>query len=171
VSAIAGFFRALPGRIAGALGTIATIFRSAMARAWNAVTDFVGRIVSAIKSIPGKIAGVAGAIKDKLAGALGGIDLTPGFDLPGFGGFLQHGGRTRPGEWYVTGETGPELFRPDMAGTVIPLTAGGMGGGTHITVLIDRPIVADEREFRGMVRRAVNDGLAQGTITKRGARL
>jgi hypothetical protein len=32
----------------------------------------------------------------------------------------QHGGRVYPGESYLVGEVAPELFRPDVSGTIIP---------------------------------------------------
>ncbi|GAF72669.1 unnamed protein product, partial [marine sediment metagenome] len=41
----------------------------------------------------------------------------------GFIGALQYGGRARPGEPYMIGERGPELWTPDTAGTVQPIPA------------------------------------------------
>jgi hypothetical protein len=171
ITAVVGFFTGLPGRVAGALGRVANLFGSAMSSAWRQVTGWVNRIVDAIWSIPSRIVGVAGAIKDKIAGALGGIDLTPGFDLPGFGGFLAEGGIVREPTLAVIGEKGPEAVVPLSREFGGPLGMGGHGGGPTVTVVIDRPIVADEREFRSMVRRAVNAGLAQGTINRRGVAL
>jgi phage-related protein len=164
IDAVAGFFTGLPHRIAGALGQIPNLVRTAMSSALHAVQDFAGDIVDAIWSIPRRIIGVAGAIRSKIAGALGGIDLTPGFDLPGFGGFLAEGGVVTRPTMAVIGEAGPEA--------VIPLSrAGGAGLGGDIHIHLEGAIIADERQFKDMVRRSTNELLAVGAITKRGARL
>jgi lambda family phage tail tape measure protein len=52
--------------------------------------------------------------------------------LPAIPG-LQHGGPVSPGQPYVVGETGPELFVPTAAGNIVPSGAAG-GGGSNITV-------------------------------------
>lgn len=54
-----------------------------------------------------------------------------------FGGFYANGGRPPLGRVSVVGERGPELFVPDVSGTIIP--NGGFGGGNGVVVNITAP--------------------------------
>lgn len=69
------------------------------------------------------------------------IGLNPG------GGGMQYGGRVYPGSEYIVGEAGPELFKPDLSGTIVPIgdpwgteiissANGGGGGDTHVHVTV-----------------------------------
>ena len=63
-----------------------------------------------------------------------------------FGGGRANGGFVAPGQSFLVGERGPELFTPNGAGTVRPLNAsGGIGG---MTVNITLPGVTDAQSFR-----------------------
>ena len=63
-------------------------------------------------------------------GSVGGIGtFGPNFGFPGY----AHGGRPTPGQPAIIGEQGPELWIPDVAGTVVPndafsVAANSMGG-------------------------------------------
>jgi len=72
---------------------------------------------------------------------------------------LAGGGRLRAGETALIGEAGPELWRPDSAGQVIPLTpsGGGRGGGgtANLQVNVTQPL-ASERDIAVAVVRALS---------------
>jgi len=89
------------------------------------------------------------------------------------------GGPVTAGHAYMIGvNRKPELFIPDENGTVVPMSSSisggggwGGGGGPAVTVVVNNPIVASEAEFRRMVTRATNQGLASGEINVRGRRV
>ena len=58
-------------------------------------------------------------------GSLGGLN---------FGGYRADGGRTTPGNAYIVGERGPELFVPGAQGNIVPNNAMG---GANVTVNVD----------------------------------
>ena len=76
-------------------------------------------------------AGASGGKKKGLGGFLGGV----------LGGLFAAGGRPPVGKASIVGERGPELFVPKVAGTIIPNSAMGGGGGdsvvNNITVSVD----------------------------------
>ncbi len=59
-----------------------------------------------------------------------------------FGGARASGGAVAPGQSFLVGERGPELFTPGVAGRISPMTAGAM------TVNIHLPGVQDAESFR-----------------------
>ncbi len=67
--------------------------------------------------------------------------LTNLFAAP-FGGARAGGGPVAPGQSFLVGERGPELFTPAAAGSVRPLNAPGL------TVNIALPGVSDVESFR-----------------------
>ncbi len=71
-------------------------------------------------------------VQNLVSGALSGV----------FGGARANGGPVAPGQSFLVGEHGPELFTPQAAGTVRPLKAAGL------TVNISLPGVADAQGFR-----------------------
>ena len=54
-----------------------------------------------------------------------------------FGGGLADGGMTRPGEAYLVGERGPELFVPNRSGSVVPNSALSQGGDKTAKLLTE----------------------------------
>jgi hypothetical protein len=65
-------------------------------------------------------------------------DLISGFDFGGFfgglfGGARAAGGPVSGGKTYLVGERGPELFTPNVTGSITPNNALGMGGA-NVTV-------------------------------------
>lgn len=61
-----------------------------------------------------------------------------------FGGARAHGGVVAPGQRYLVGERGPELFTPGASGTIAPMGANAAG----VTVNIALPGVRDAESFR-----------------------
>jgi hypothetical protein len=93
---------------------------SIAARGVDAFVSFAGGAGSAIKSF------VDDALKQLARFA---IFKAIGSVIPGFGAFmglgptipgLQHGGPVHPGQSYMVGERGPELFTPSQAGHIQP---------------------------------------------------
>lgn len=60
-----------------------------------------------------------------------------------FAGGRAHGGRVAPGQAFLVGERGPELFTPGASGSVRPL-----GPAAGVTVNITLPGVSDAASFR-----------------------
>lgn len=90
----------------------------------------------------------------------GGFDLSEAVSSSitsalGFGGFFANGGRPPLGKVSVVGENGPELFVPNVAGTIVP--NGGFGGGGGVAVTIHAPGATGEtvalirREIAGAI--------------------
>lgn len=71
--------------------------------------------------------------------------LTNALTAP-FGGGRAGGGFVAPGQQFLVGERGPELFTPGAAGMVRPLGGHGAAGG--VTVNISLPGVTDAESFR-----------------------
>ena len=74
------------------------------------------------------ILGLFTRLWDVIQGVAGAIASIPGVGalISGIGsvaGMLASGGSAQPGQSYVVGERGPELFRPSTPGTVIPNSA------------------------------------------------
>jgi lambda family phage tail tape measure protein len=83
---------------------------------------------------------IANATASLLGGGSGGGDfLAQGLGAL-FGGGKATGGPVDPSRYYMVGERGPELFVPNVAGSIVPTDQlGGMGGGSvsvvnHFTV-------------------------------------
>lgn len=107
IDSIVGFFEDLPGRITRGLRGLnrgfVNLFIDAfnwILRAWNSL-DF-----GIHAHLPGWMGGAGFDIDDVIPD----VDLIPR---------RAQGGRTQGGRPYVVGEEGPELFQPDVDGTVI----------------------------------------------------
>lgn len=123
--------------------------------ALSAMADIANAALRA--ALPGGVGGVSGA--GGLSGLLGNI-LGAAFGFPGLGGLpgRASGGPVAPGQAYLVGERGPEIFVPTMAGRV---DAGGGTRDIRITVNVagggaDAPrMAASGRQIARAVRRAV----------------
>lgn len=73
--------------------------------------------------IGGWLAGLIGSG----AGSAGASSVGTGYPMVTGAGMMASGGRASAGMPYIVGEVGPELFVPDMSGTVVP--NGQWGGG------------------------------------------
>jgi len=62
-----------------------------------------------------------------------------------FGGGRANGGFVAPGQRFLVGERGPELFTPGTSGTISPLS-GGAGAGMIVNITL--PGVTDVESFR-----------------------
>jgi hypothetical protein len=113
----------------------------------NAASDFVS----------GFGTGDFGNILDNLPRlAVGGADLTPGFDIPFIPG-MARGGPVKGNTPYIVGEKGPELFMPHTAGNIVPNHRLG-GGGVNVTVNMPAGSNGEDvvRAIRSYARRAGN---------------
>ncbi len=67
-------------------------------------------------------------VTNQLGGLLGNL-------LP-FGGARANGGPVRPGRAYLVGERGPEIFRPDSGGRILPNGSKQEAAAPQITINI-----------------------------------
>jgi hypothetical protein len=65
-----------------------------------------------------------------------------------FGGGRQHGGPVSKGQGYVVGESGPELFVPNVSGRIVP-GAAGAGGRVMVDLFLADEIDARIRRVSG----------------------
>jgi hypothetical protein len=94
---------------------------------------------------------------------VGGVDLTPGFDIPYIPG-LARGGPVKGNTPYIVGEQGPELFMPHTAGNIVPNHRLGVGGGVNVTV--NMPAGSDGADVVRAIRRyARNTGTLPIPVT------
>ena len=102
----------------------------------------VGAGLAAIIKYHNTIAGWASAVAKKINP--GGLNASaPGSGIPSWlsgswlGGIIPHamGGSVTPGQTYLVGEQGPELFQSSTAGTIVPNHA--LGGSQQIIFQID----------------------------------
>ncbi len=166
VSTVLGTVIGTIGRFIDALTknkTVVAIFRAAIsgvASAFRVVRDVIGgvidKIASLIRWVKSAITwlGKLGLVQERVNG----VD-NPNNQYPGF----ASGGRVSADRTILVGERGPELFRPDSAGTIIPndrtelfrpsqpgLAAAG-GGGQSGGVPVSIPIYLDGREVARVV--------------------
>jgi hypothetical protein len=70
--------------------------------------------------------------------------------LGAFGGAMAHGGPVAPGQSFLVGENGPELFTPRVAGNITP--NGQVGGGVTINFNITTPDAASFRRSQSQIQ-------------------
>jgi len=140
--------------------------------------------LAASAAFSGAFSSVGGAVTSGIGGAFSAAapNLLGSFfggasPLPfSFGGFFADGGSTRPGEAYVVGEEGPELFIPGISGKVIPnkrtaqqkaaaLQEADTDEGGTLDVRYEAKTIAGERyvteeQFRKGMTRAAKQGQA-----------
>jgi len=89
-----------------------------------------------------------------VAGGVSVADLTRlGPALPG----RAEGGRVNPGEPYIVGERRPELFVPDVAGTIVPDLMGASGGVTNVFQINAQHSRLSASEMRAIINAAVGE--------------
>lgn len=104
-------------------------------------------VLAAVNSGLGAGSTKGGGLGAAVAAALGGL----------FGGTRADGGPVSVGAAYLVGERGPEVFRPDGAGTIEPAA----GPGVTINVSVDGGVPAllrSEAQIAQMLARAVSLG-------------
>jgi hypothetical protein len=109
---------------------------------------------------------ISGPLADFLVGGEGGGGLL-GDMFSGLG--FASGGRPPVGKYSVVGEDGPELFRPDTAGTIIPNGASMGGGGISFTQIIQVSPGVPELVRSEIVRAAPSIAAAAKALVVRGA--
>ena len=86
----------------------------------------------------------------------GGTEYAVNANPTSYGGPRASGGRVNPGQWYMTGEKGPEPFMPDSPGRIIPtkdmVAANGNGATFNNTVNVSGNGVTEAQ-----VRRALEE--------------
>ena len=113
--AFADFLRSIASMLANAAKQmIATYIAIGVARMFAGVPKMSGGEAIDITAVDG------GTVN-----SLGGLN---------FGGYRANGGKTAPGNAYMVGERGPELFVPRTSGTVVPNHAMG---SANVTVNVD----------------------------------
>jgi len=107
----------------------------------------LAELARAVLAAVNAAAGGSGGLSDAIARAVGSI----------FSGSRAEGGPVLAGSAYLVGERGPEVFRPQAAGAIEPIPAGGVtvnvtvGGGTPA-------LLRSEAQIAQMLARAVNLG-------------
>lgn len=105
---------------------------------------------------------LSGLFKGGAAAAGDGFDLGVGDDADWVGGFRANGGPVKAGRAYTVGELGQELFVPGQDGRIVPIGAGGAGGGTSPTgtmiIKLDNP--TGDAQIRAMVAAGVTTAIA-----------
>ena len=80
-------------------------------------------------------------------------------------GFAR-GGPIRAGQMAIVGERGPELFRPNTSGTIIP-NGGGTGMTVNLTIMGDVNGFDDfEQKVTSVIRDAVLGGGFSGVLAR-----
>lgn len=103
-----------------------------------------GGVSSALQGLFGGGGGGGGG---GLGGLLGGL----------FGGFRAMGGDVAAGMSYVVGENGPEVFRPNVGGSIV---ANGAGGGVTVNQYISTPDAGSFRRSQRQVAGAAKRSLS-----------
>ncbi len=140
----------LPGTVATHIGEMIARLRAFGAEMVEAGKALMAALLEGIKAgaqaVIDYVAGVGSRIKGSITGAASGawssIKNYAGFgggETPAIAGARAAGGPVRAGLPYLVGERGPELFMPDMAGTIVPNNAlnrsgGRQGGNVAVTV-------------------------------------
>jgi phage-related minor tail protein len=77
-----------------------------------------------------------------------------------FGGARAEGGPVAPGRAFLVGEQGPELFVPQAAGRIAPLTRGGGASVVvHIHASDAQSVMRSETQIAAMLARATQRGM------------
>ena len=109
----------------------------------------------------GQIGGLVGSLVGLAGGLFGGgaaIDVSQPISVtgPGSGGLLfpnprQHGGPVWPGQQFLVGEAGPEIFRPMTSGTINPLNRHG-GPPVIFTMNVSTPDAGSFRQSGNQIQ-------------------
>jgi hypothetical protein len=117
------------GAVVGALEPIIHVLED-IARAAEDAANAIQKVADVGRAVGGAVGSVTGAI----GGAAGSVGKT-------IGGLIPHagGGMVVPGQAYLVGERGPEMFTSASAGAIIPNS--GLGGGLTVNVTHNGPLV------------------------------
>lgn len=122
---------------------------------WQGLADTVNRIVGQIQGwindLIKTIENIIGQIQSlaKAAASVGGaVYNAPGNALNSVGNFLTgkkaEGGAVSGSGTYLVGENGPEIFKPNQSGSIVPNRNVSGGGGSTIIINMNGPISSKE---------------------------
>lgn len=118
----------------------------------GSISQFLSSIGSAIfggSSSGGLMSSIGGLFSSGSSGE-GGILSSIGGFFSSFGGFFAEGGQTSASGWQIVGEHGPEIFKSNSSGTVIPNNQA-FGGGTTIHMSVNTPDANSFRKSSGQI--------------------
>jgi len=105
----------------------------------TAIVNTAGAVMSALNTPPFFPVGIA---MGALAAATGAIQIATIASQS-----FAKGGRPPVGVTSLVGEAGPELFMPDVAGTIIPNNRLGSSRHTYITIEVNYPTVRSDEDI------------------------
>jgi lambda family phage tail tape measure protein len=114
---------------------------------------------SIMKPLIESLSGGGGGWLSAIFGGLMGSPSPSGDLYTRSGGARAGGGSVYPGSTYLVGERGPEMFRPNSAGSIIPNGAGGQSIVYSPVINIDSR--ADRAQVQADVQRTVREGNRQ----------
>lgn len=118
-----------------------------------ALSGLFGQLVGMVGSVGG--AALFGGAQGSVDTGTAGVSFTSPVDMtPVSGRAYAQGGRPPIGMASLVGERGPEMFVPDVAGTVVPNSAlGGAAGGGDVTIV--QHISIDSRSDQASIMQAM----------------
>ena len=129
-------------------------FDSGFARAIEGAEKFGDAFVGIFRDIASELlrTQITRPFTEALVGGIGGF--LGGFGgVPDLSGAFADGGFARAGGRYLVGERGPEIFAPNVSGTVIPNHAMG-GGGQVVNINMVQNVYTDNNEILRIVGEA-----------------
>ena len=75
--------------------------------------------------------------------------------------FKASGGPVKAGNTYIVGELGPEVFVPNISGTIIPNAQSSNTSNHQIVVNFNGDVIGDERSIYSMVNRAAKTAIRE----------
>jgi hypothetical protein len=155
---------AVVGTTTGAIEAVTVAQEASVDAMAGAVATAAETATTAAEQATGIAEEMADRIRQKLE-ALGNLAAGKG-DIEGFGDLVfpeprQHGGPVDAGRPYLVGESGePELFVPEVAGTVVPGEAAAMPAPVvNATVIVKLPSGQEvQGEIVDVIQQAADDG-------------
>ena len=137
---------------------------------WDALKSGAGSVIDfftgLLDTILQTVTGIAQAIGEIVAQVTDSVGSLFGSGEAGnvvreFFGLPQRaaGGPVTGNEPYIVGERGPELFVPNMSGTIIPNNAlsGTLGGSTSISINIPQVVVRETADIEKLSQQLARD--------------
>lgn len=129
--------------------------------AWKSVVNILGEIIFRIDQAIERIKSFARAVADSPVGkGVGAVVNSVKSVVGAVTGARASGGPVGAGGNYLVGENGPEMFRPKVAGDIIP--NGRFGGGASIVINITGNTLLDEfagEKIAGQIMRSLKSNL------------
>lgn len=103
----------------------------------DAIISFFQPLIDVVNTVVDKVKGIGSAIGGFVGGAASAVGNAVHAIIP-----HAMGGSVSPLNTYLVGENGPELFRPSLAGSIVP--NGGFGGGGNISISITGTFLSED---------------------------